>query len=152
MFTNFEIMSTKIKKEIRFFFLSQGITLRNRNRLKKYLINLCKAEGKNVEFINYIFCSDEYLLQINQDYLRHNYYTDIITFDLSESHKALQAEIYISVDRVRENAERLGVSLRFELHRVIFHGVLHLCGYGDKTERERQSMRELEDLHLEKYE
>ena len=81
----------------------------------------------------------------------HNYYTDIVTFELSENPGHIQAEVYISIDRVRENAKNLGVSFRSELHRVIFHGVLHLCGYSDKKRAEKAEMRRMEDLYLSKY-
>jgi len=101
MFTNFENMPQQTDKAIRFFFVTQGITLRNRNKLKHYLRGMVKKEGKKLDYLNYIFCSDEYLLEINRRYLQHDYYTDIITFDLSEHSSSIQAEIYISVDRIR---------------------------------------------------
>ncbi len=107
-------------------------------------------EGKEIESVNYIFCTDKALLNINQQFLSHDFYTDIITFDLSDS-KAIQAEIYISVDRVKENAQNLGVSFKSELHRVIFHGVLHLCGYRDKKVEEIKGMRRKEEFYLKKY-
>ncbi|MCW3119915.1 MAG: ybeY [Chitinophagaceae bacterium] len=144
-------MSSKTDKAIKFFFLNVDITLKGRNRLKNYLNAVFRKEGKTVEFVNYIFCSDEFLLEINKNYLKHDYYTDIITFDLSDERKKLRAEIYISVDRVRDNSGKLGVSIKSELHRVIFHGALHLCGYGDKSEREIAKMRREEEYHIKKY-
>lgn len=104
-----------------------------------------------LESLNYVFCSDRELLQINKNYLGHDYYTDIITFDLSGQNKTIMAEIYISVERVRDNARQLGVSFKEELHRVVFHGVLHLCGYGDKDEKLSRKMREKENLYLNQY-
>lgn len=101
--------------------------------------------------LTYIFCSDEYLLEINRSHLKHNYYTDIITFDLSETPEAITGEIYISTDRVRDNAETLCVTLKEELHRVIFHGALHLCGYKDKTPKDAKAMRAAEDRSLHAY-
>ena len=101
--------------------------------------------------MNYIFCNDKRLLDINQQYLKHDYYTDIITFNLSEEDNKITGEIYISVDRVKENAELLGLSTAAELHRVIFHGALHLCGYKDKTSGEKVKMRGKEDYYLFKY-
>lgn len=98
-----------------------------------------------------MFCSDEFLLQINREYLQHDYYTDIITFDLSDPGGPVRGEIYISVDRVRENAKDLGTTLRKELLRVIFHGALHLCGYKDKTRQEQARMRDLEEKYLALY-
>lgn len=109
-----------------------------------------KKEGKRVESVNYIFVSDNALLEINKQFLKLDFYTDIITFDLSESAE-ITAEIYISVDRVRDNATLLGVSFKSELHRVIFHGALHLCGYGDKTKAQKAEMREKEDFYLQSY-
>ena len=103
-----------------------------------------------MEFINYVFCTDKVLLEINRKYLKHDLFTDIITFDLSES-RSVRAEIYISIDQVRENARMLGVSFKSELHRVIFHGILHLCGFMDKSKSEREKMREKEDYYLKRY-
>src|SRR6202000_2206007 len=91
---------------------------------------------------------DDYLREINRQYLDHDYYTDIITFDLSEKGQSINAEIYISVDRVRENARKFGSSLRQELHRVIFHGALHLCGYKDKTSAQEKEIRKMEEKYL----
>ncbi len=101
--------------------------------------------------VNYIFCSDEKLLQVNRDFLQHDYYTDIITFELSGKNRPVEAEIYISVDRVRDNAKTHGTSVKEELHRVIFHGALHLCGYKDKTKSQARVMREMEEKYLKLY-
>jgi rRNA maturation RNase YbeY len=98
-----------------------------------------------------ILCSDPYLLKINQDFLAHDYYTDIITFPLSETPKNLNAEIYISIDRVAENAKTHGAEVEVEFLRVLFHGVLHLAGHQDKTVDEQLKMRAAEDTWLEKY-
>ena len=133
-----------------FFFQGVKVSLANRTQLKKYIQSIFKTEGKEVESINYIFCTDKALLEINRRFLFHNFYTDIITFDLSDS-EAIQAEIYISVDRIKDNAPQLGVSFKSELHRVIFHGVLHLCGYKDKKKVEKEVMRGKEDFYLKKY-
>lgn len=97
--------------------------------------------------LDYVFCSDEYLLKINQKFLKHDYYTDIITFDLSETKKT-QGEIYISIDRVRENAVLNSVFFKEELVRVLFHGALHLCGYKDKKKEEIVLMRKKENYYL----
>jgi len=132
---------------IRFFFENKSVTLRDRNRLKSFLLDLFKKENRQVESVNYIFCSDKKILQINREFLNHDYYTDIITFDLSETQKIV-AEVYISLDRVRDNAKTEETSLRAELHRVIFHGALHLSGYGDKTKAEIKIMREKEEEYL----
>jgi rRNA maturation RNase YbeY len=148
-FTNFEIMTSKSK--VYFFFENTGITLKNRYRLKGFIETLFKNENKNLQTINYIFCSDNRLLNINQSYLGHDYYTDILTFDLSENSAAISGEVYISMDRVRDNARITGVTITSELHRVIFHGALHLCGYKDKSAQDEAKMRKKEDLYLTKY-
>jgi rRNA maturation RNase YbeY len=143
--------STLKPSRIQFHFLEKGITLRDRNLLKAYLEGLYKKEKRKLEQCNYVFCSDDYLLEINRQYLKHDYYTDIITFDLSEPNTPLNAEIYISVDRVRDNARQFNTSIHQELHRVIFHGALHLCGYKDKTTKEEELMRKMEDKYLKGY-
>lgn len=103
-----------------------------------------------MDSINYIFCTDNALLKINRQFLNHDFYTDIITFDLSES-TSVRAEVYISVDRVKDNAQEIGVSFKSEVHRVIFHGALHLCGYKDKSKKEKEKMRRKEEFYLKKY-
>lgn len=138
------------KSKVYFFFDAVKVNLANRKALKNYIPQIFSKEGKRLEHINYIFCSDEGLLEINRKFLQHDFYTDIITFDLSSS-SAVQAEIYISVDRVKENAQQLGVSFRAELHRVIFHGVLHLCGYSDKSKADQAEMRKKEEKYLKAY-
>ncbi len=106
-------------------------------------------EQKSVWEINYIFCSDEHLLEINQEYLQHDYYTDVITFDYSENNR-LQGDIFISIDRVQENADEFKVTFMQELCRVMVHGLLHLSGYGDKTPEQEAQMREKENFYLQK--
>jgi probable rRNA maturation factor len=133
-----------------FFFERRDFNLSSRSGLKKFIESLFKKEGRKLSAVNYIFCSDKRLLEINKQFLNHDYYTDIITFDLSES-DSVQAEIYISIDRVRDNSKTLGISFKSELHRVVFHGALHLCGYGDKTKKQEEEMRAKENFHLNKY-
>ena len=133
-----------------FFFQEVKINLANRSELKKYIRSIFKKEGKKLSTLNCIFCTDKVLLEINRQYLSHDYYTDIITFDLSETN-TVRADIFISVDRVKENALQLGTSFKSELHRVIFHGALHLCGYKDKTKAEKERMRGMEEFYLTKY-
>jgi probable rRNA maturation factor len=135
---------------VKFFYEVSGFSLRNRTDLRCFIAQLFKNEGYVLDSLNYIFCSDKRLLKINRDYLKHDYYTDIITFDLSAG-PAITGEIYISRDRVRENAKTLGTSFKSELHRVIFHGALHLCGYGDNTAAQRKIMREKEDFLIGQY-
>ena len=136
---------------VSFFFEGIQVTLTERNKLKAFLLKIFMSHGKELGSLNYIFCTDLYLLDINRKFLNHDYYTDIITFDLSVSPKITEAEIYISVDRVRDNARKIGVSVREELHRVIFHGALHLCGYTDKTSKEKKIMTLAEDKNLRLY-
>jgi probable rRNA maturation factor len=136
---------------VQFFFITNNISLANRTGLKLFVQQIFKREKRMLANLSYIFCSDEYLLNINKIHLNHNYYTDIITFDLSENPNAITGEIYISTDRVRDNAATLGVSIREELHRVIFHGALHLCGYKDKTTKQEKEMRMAENQLLDKY-
>lgn len=133
-----------------FFFETKGFSLENRQALKVCIEFLFKKERKALESLNYIFCTDERLLEINRQYLQHDYYTDIITFDLSDNPFTI-GEIYISIDRVKDNAQSLGTSFKAELHRVIFHGALHLCGYGDKKKEEVVLMRKREDFWLSRY-
>jgi len=137
--------------EIQFFFADAGITLRERKRLKFFISTIFINEGKKLSSINYIFCSDDYLLNINRQFLQHDYYTDIVTFNLSASNAPIEGEVYISIDRVRENARLLNQKLTQELHRVIFHGALHLCGYKDKQKNEIVQMRKAEETYLRRY-
>lgn len=126
--------------------------LKQRNRLKSFLASTAVSAKRPLGSLNIIFCSDEHLLGINRDYLQHDYYTDIITFDLSPPSKSpLEAELYISIDRVKENASILGQPFYRELHRVIFHGLLHLLGYKDKQKKDQTLMREMEDRLLAEY-
>lgn len=126
-------------------------TLKNRVALKSFIEKRVKKEGLSIESLNYVFCSDKYLLEINKQFLDHNYYTDIISFDLSEVSGQLIGEVYISVDRVKDNAKTHGASFTEELLRVIFHGALHFCGYKDKKPADVKKMRQMEDLWLSAY-
>ncbi len=114
-----------------------------------WLSRTCAEEDKVLEEVNLIFCSDEYLLKMNVEYLQHDYYTDIISFDYCEEDRIL-GDLFISKDRVLDNAEQNNVTFVSELQRVIVHGVLHLCGYKDKSEDEEKLMRSKEDYYLSK--
>lgn len=127
------------------------VTLSNRVALKSFIEKRVKKEGFSIETLTYVFCSDKYLLKMNKDFLSHNYYTDIISFDLSETPGNLIGEVYISVDRVKDNAKTHGTTLKEELHRVIFHGALHFCGYKDKKPADTIKMRQMEDAWLSAY-
>lgn len=138
--------------EVQFFFLQPVSVLKQRLALKSFLQKTAHKEGRPLASLNIIFCSDDYLLNINKQYLNHDYYTDIITFDLSESKKGLvTAELYISYDRVKDNARQMKATTTKELHRVIFHGLLHLLGYKDKSTKDQMEMRKMEDKLLAKY-
>ena len=151
LLTIYEIMVTSKEINIRFFANGLSLSLTNRRNLKYLLEKIIKSKGKRLDSISYIFCSDKELLKLNNKFLGHNYYTDILTFDLSESKNEITAEIFISLDRVRENAAQFKSSLKKELHRVIIHGVLHLCGYADKNKTEMIKMRKAEDKYLSLY-
>lgn len=112
-----------------------------------WLKNIILKEAKKPGEINYIFCDDEYLLQVNRDYLQHDYYTDIITFDYVKG-KTISGDIFVSLPRISDNASTLSKNFEDELHRVLAHGILHLCGYMDKTEEEEKEMRSKEDFYL----
>ena len=115
--------------------------------LKNWIENIIISEGKKTGEINYIFCDDEYLLKINQDFLDHDYYTDIITFDQVRG-KTISGEIFVSLQRIKDNASLISKIYEEEKKRVIAHGILHLCGYKDKTEEEQKKMRAKEDFYL----
>ena len=116
----------------------------------KWLEEIILSEEKKLGDINYIFCDDEYLLKINQDYLQHDYYTDIITFD-SVKGKTISGEIFVSLQRISDNASTLLKNYEEELKRVLAHGILHLCGYKDKSEEEEKEMRNKEDFYIARY-
>ena len=144
-------MVSKSINRIQFHFLTPSFTFPNRTKLKQFLMALFKTEGKRLDALNYIFCTDEYLLDLNQTHLNHNTYTDIITFELSGEGEPLLSDVYISVDRVKENAQMFHSPFQRELHRVIFHGALHLCGYKDKNKKQSQQMRNMEEHYLRLY-
>lgn len=120
-------------------------------KTKKWITDIVVAEGRSLTGVNYILCSDDYLLEVNREYLNHDYYTDIITFDNSEVEKEIEGDIFISVDRVRDNAKSENTDESTEFRRVLAHGVLHLCGFDDKSEASQQEMRAKEDYYLSKF-
>jgi len=133
-------------------FFEEGIsfTLKDKAKVRTWVTDTVIAEGYRLKELNYIFCSDEYLLQINQQYLNHDTLTDIVTFDNSEIPGNITGDIFISIERVRENASKFNVSERDELHRVVIHGALHLLGYTDKSKTDKAKMTEKEDFYLTK--
>lgn len=125
--------------------------IRGKRKIYSWLHRTAANENKQIDTLTIILCSDEYLLDMNRNHLNHDYYTDVITFDLSEHPTHINGEIYISIDRVRENARILHESSSDELHRVIIHGLLHLCGYNDKTPIQQKQMRKMEDKYLKEF-
>jgi probable rRNA maturation factor len=120
---------------------------KNIRNIKKWLLETILAEGKSAGEISIIFCDDNYLLDMNVRYLSHDTLTDVITFDYSEA-DIISGDIFISIDRVRENAIKFSKPLAEEIHRVVVHGVLHLCGYKDKTAKDSAIMRQKEEIYL----
>jgi len=133
---------------VNFFEEDISYKLKNKSQVRRWITETILTEGYRLKELNYIFCSDVYLLQINQQYLNHDTYTDIITFDNSEEERSIVGDIFISIDRIRENAAKFNVSETDELHRVIIHGALHLLGYGDKKPADKKMMTEKEDFYL----
>ena len=129
------------KEKIKFRFSMQ-------ERICVWIRNMIKKEGAALSNINFIFCCDDYLRKINKEFLKHDYYTDIITFDNSGSDKKIEADIFISIDTVNSNSKFYKNSFNDELHRVMAHGVLHLLGYSDKSDAGKKEMKKMEDLWL----
>ena len=133
-------------------FCTEDITFSLKEKLKHkaWLNEGAKQEGKRILELTYVFCSDDYLLQINQEYLNHDTLTDIVTFDNSEDPKRIEGDIFISIDRVKENGEKLGTK-ETELKRVMVHGLLHLLGYKDKKKEDKATMTKKEDFYIKQY-
>ncbi len=133
---------------IQFFSEDVSFNLPNKQKRKAWLKELAKTELFKIVELNYIFCSDTYLHQINLEYLNHDTYTDIITFDNSETEGKIEGDIFISIDRVKENASHHQVDSETELSRVISHGLFHLLGYKDKSKKDVEMMRSKEELAI----
>lgn len=133
---------------VNFFVEEIDFDLDDQKIISQWLEKIATKYDSSIREINYIFCSDDYLLQINKEYLNHDYYTDIITFDNAEEEGLIEGDIFISIDRVNDNAFQLKIAFREELHRVIVHGLLHLLGFGDKSDAEKKVMREKENACL----
>lgn len=114
--------------------------------IEQWLCMVILDQKKDLDFINFVFCTDDYLLKINQDFLNHDYFTDVITFDYTND--VISSDVFISIDRVIDNATSLKINYDNELLRVILHGVLHLCGYSDKTKHQKELMRSMEEHYL----
>jgi len=137
-----------LESKIYFFLEEVTYNLRQKRRIREWIIKTAENEGFTIDVLNYILTNDNILVQLNKEYLRHFTLTDIITFDLSEKEGELCGDVYISVDRAKENAREFKVSLKNELSRLMIHGVLHLMGYKDKSLEEREQMRAREEFYL----
>ena len=125
--------------------------LKHKRKHKSWIKGIIESNGRSVGDINYIFCSDDYLLEKNKSHLNHTTLTDIITFDLSEDKQIISADIFISTDRVLDNSKLLGTLLEDELRRVLIHGILHLFGMKDNSNSEKQKMRKAEDMAMARF-
>ena len=139
-------MSTSSEKLINFFCQDISFSLKKKGAVETWILATIRKEKRKAGDINFIFCNDKYLLALNKKFLKHNTLTDIITFQYPSD--KLSAEIFISIQRVKENAKKFEVSFENELQRVMIHGILHLCGYTDKTPAKKKQMRKREDLYL----
>lgn len=133
---------------INFTSIVNGFNLKSSKDKSDWIKKTIEKEGKKVGEIQYVFCDDYYLLEINRKFLKHDYYTDIITFPLADSKNIISGEIYISLERIEENAKLNNVLFEDELARVMIHGILHMIGYDDHTKEEKNEMREKEDYYL----
>ena len=140
----------KAETIVRFFFNKILFSFRDRKKLKRFIKSIFEFEGKKLRSLIYVFSTDEHLLALNSRYLNHNYETDILTFPITKT-DLIQAEVYISIERVKENSKLYNSTFKEELLRVIFHGALHLCGYKDKKEKQLTLMRKTEDHYLKLY-
>ena len=133
-------------------YISEGVNPPDLQKQKtnRWIKETAAEYGKKAGDVAYIFCSDERILEVNKQYLQHDYYTDIITFDYSEG-QIISGDIFISVDTVKTNAEEFGVSFEQELNRILIHGILHLCGQDDKTPELRLEMTRKENLAIERF-
>ena len=138
-------------QKVHFYSFDRSPALNERTRLKLFIENLFVREKKKIGNLSYIFCSDKHLLGINNDFLQHDFYTDVITFNLSSTKTETEGEVYMSIDRIKDNAKKEEVSFKEELHRVVFHGALHLCGYKDKKKEDKLIMRSMEEKYLKLY-
>ncbi|MFN0256180.1 rRNA maturation RNase YbeY [Pedobacter ureilyticus] len=134
--------------KINFFTEDIIYNLKGKTAIRKWMQETITAEGYQLAELNFIFCSDEYLLRVNQDFLKHDYYTDVITFDNSEELKTILGDIFISIDRVKDNAQQNNATIHDELCRIMIHGTLHLLGYRDKTKKAKTEMTAKEDFYL----
>ncbi len=136
----------EIENTIDFYAEEIDFVLSDEDKVRTWIEKVVDAELNEIGYVSYVFCSDDYLHKMNIEYLEHDMLTDIITFPYKKS--PIEGDIFISIDRVRDNAKDFNQTFERELHRVIIHGILHLCGYGDKTPTQEKKMRALEDKYL----
>lgn len=135
------------KNSINFFTEGLNFTLNKKTQYIKNIKQCIKSEDYKTGCISFIFCSDNYLLELNKKYLGKDYYTDVLSFDFSNK-KEINADIYISIERIKDNATKRKISVEIEIKRIIIHGILHLMGYNDKKESERNQMKKKEEFYL----
>ncbi len=138
-------------KKINFFKENTKYNLQNKKELKELVESVCKKEGKKLVCLNLILCNDDYLKEINKKHLNKTYYTDVISFDFKEEENSVEGDVYVSVDRTKENAKNFNSKHQIELFRVIIHGLLHLIGYNDKTKKEKEIMTRKENKYISLY-
>ncbi|MCF8297509.1 MAG: rRNA maturation RNase YbeY [Saprospiraceae bacterium] len=131
-----------------FFNEESSYIIKGKTLIRRVLASICFDENKTIDALNIIICSDNYLYNLNKTYLNHNTLTDVITFNYSETKGKIQGDVFLSEDRAKENAKSLRIRRDEEINRLIIHGLLHLCGYKDKTEKEKLNMRRIEDKYL----
>jgi probable rRNA maturation factor len=134
-----------------FYSADKAADIKNRNLIKELIKFLFENEGIQLRRVNYIFCSDKYLLKMNKEFLDHDTLTDVITFSLLKKNEPVYGEVYLSAERIKENAKRFATQYQNELLRVIIHGALHLCGYLDKSKILKEQMRNKEDFYLQQF-
>jgi len=144
-----EMLSFPNLSKVTFFFEVKRFAVPRVSMLKSFVRTIFFTEERNLESLSYIFCSDDYLLTLNRQFLYHDDYTDIVTFNLAADNLPVIGECYISIDRIKENAHFYNTTINHELLRVIFHGALHLCGYADKTQHDISIIRNKEDHYLQ---
>jgi probable rRNA maturation factor len=144
-------MDKPVSKKIHFHFSFQPFSLRNRTELKYFIEGIFTKEKYRLKELNFIFCNTREIRALNKRFLNHDYSTDILTFNFSKKEEAIVSDIFISQEQIQSNAKEFKTSFKKEIHRVIFHGVLHLCGYNDQSSKEQETMRVKEDYYLSKY-
>ncbi|HEY4875997.1 MAG TPA: rRNA maturation RNase YbeY, partial [Puia sp.] len=144
-------MDNFASEKIHFHFTCKPFTLKDRTSLKRFIENIFIKEKCALRELNFIFCDNREIKALNKRYLDHNYSTDILTFYFSKKEEAIISDVFISQEQVKLNAKEFKTSFKREIHRVILHGILHLCGYNDKSSKDKESMRAKEDFYLNKY-